>query len=117
MGQKFKIEWSEPGKLIADTQCFGATHTIDSRIEIDGGLTHERERETLIHEILHQMVSHSGLGLDDEEEEKIVSFLGTALHHHITSNPSLWRWVMRPAPGDSHEPPTQPQQHSDGPQK
>lgn len=62
------------------------------RITLRSRLEPSRERETLVHEILHAGLD--GLGLEDELEERIVLRLADQLHQVIRDNPDLVSYLI-----------------------
>lgn len=99
MGHDYSITYVPSGTLSAGgDMCWGLTDTNEQTIQVEEGLSHDKERSITLHESLHQMITYSGLELDDETEEAIVSYLGDALVGHMRDNPSFWRYlVQRPA--------------------
>lgn len=101
MSSDYSIKWVERDTLVVDGDtCHGATKHSRQSIEIELGQTHIQERDTVLHECLHQMFAASGLDLKPELEERIVGFLGGAVIHHLHENPSLWRYLAQKAPKD-----------------
>jgi hypothetical protein len=103
MGFVYKVLWLPPGAVKGSDgeECYGITDHDTQAISIDSGMSHDRERETVVHESLHQMFGTANLGLDYDLEEKIVSFMGAALVGHMRDNPAFWRYVMQPLPKES----------------
>jgi len=95
MGHKYRLEWKKDLRDEKRRKMFGITNHEESLIQFDEGMNLEREKETVLHEIIHQMFAHSGLGYEEEEEEQLASFLGNALLHHMSENRVLWRYLMR----------------------
>jgi hypothetical protein len=102
MGHDYKILW-EPSSSITlmgpngeEVRCYGLTEEGDQTIRMEDSLAPTLERAILLHETLHQLINSSGLELDGEVEEKVVTFLGEALGSNIQSNPAYWRYVTRP---------------------
>ena len=106
MGQYFKIEYvqkiidhDDPSKTV-----YGQLDDENSVINIENGMHHERERDTLIHETLHQMLNKSGIRWkDDKQEEEVIEFLGSAILSHIRDNKKFWAYVMEPPPDEGEE--------------
>lgn len=74
--------------------CDGLLDTGRGVIRIDDGLPPARERETLVHELLHQLIDAPGLDLDGEQEERIVTQLAAAIGAHLAENPGLWAYLL-----------------------
>lgn len=93
-GIRFEITYPSELKDDQEEGALGLTDHLKNSIQILDGQPHEREREVLIHEVLHQMAEYSGIAFRKNQEEQIVSYYGSALLSHIRDNPSFWRYVM-----------------------
>lgn len=67
-------------------------------IAVQDSLPHDKQREIVLHEILHQMAGLGNLGLGPEDEEKVATFFGAALVGHMRDNPTLWRYLLKKPP-------------------
>lgn len=72
---------------------FGRTMKRPSVIEVDRDQGVEQERNTVVHELLHAIVSMAGDLGDDSDEERIVSTLSPWLLTMLRENPSLVRYL------------------------
>ncbi|NBB81654.1 MAG: hypothetical protein GVY36_19800 [Verrucomicrobia bacterium] len=54
---------------------------------------------TLLHEILHGCFHVGSLGLEHDEEERIVTVLTNQLIAAMQDSPDVFRWIMRNANG------------------
>jgi len=104
MGQYCKIVYldSIPGDN-ADERLFGKFDDATYSIYIEDGQPHERERDTLVHEVLHQLFSKSGVDFKGDQEETVVSYLGGALLAHIRENKKFWDYVLIPPPPEDDD--------------
>ena len=101
MGINYQIRYSPS---VASGSQWGETDHSLQTIEVDETLAHDKEREIVMHEILHQMAGLGNLGLTDEDEEKVCTFFGAALIGHLRDNPTLWRYLLKKPPKCSQEP-------------
>ena len=93
MGHSFRIKWVN--EIAVDgAPSNGSCAVDDAEIEIQNGLVPSIERETLIHEVLHQMLRHGG-GIPDAMEETLVHYLGASIATHIDQNKGFWSYVCR----------------------
>lgn len=94
MSHTYEIEWVPQESIeVEGGRCWGLTEHAEHRIRIEDTMPQSREREVLLHEVLHQMFMQSGLPLSHEEEEAVVRFFGGALIHHLDQNPKFWRYI------------------------
>lgn len=100
MGQTYTISF-DPVVMVEGDECYGCCTHDDQSIHVLDGMPHDRERDTVLHESLHQMLSTANVGLDEVLEEKIVTFLGSALVGHMRDNPTLWRYLLQKPPKDT----------------
>ena len=71
----------------------GEIDFIGQKILIDGGISAEKEKVVLLHEVLHGICE--GLGLDDlNNDETLIQSLSTALHQCLKDNPILTKGVI-----------------------
>lgn len=93
MGHVYKIKYQvEVKSEEGDTLC-GETDNNKCTILIEEGMPATKERETLLHEVIHQLRDNNTLPY--EQEEALVTHLGAALNAHIADNPLFWRYVTR----------------------
>jgi Zn-dependent peptidase ImmA (M78 family) len=95
MGHSYRLEWGPDLKAEDGDKAFGITDHERSVIKLDSGMNPERERETMLHEVIHQMLTHSALGLREKQEEKLAEFFGNAIAHHLMVNKPFWRYLMQ----------------------
>lgn len=102
-GQRYRVAFVEPGTLryrppgAAEAfDCAGLMDPTHKALRIDGGLDPAEERQTIIHEVLHQVLAPEveRLGLDAEQEEAVVTYLGSALGAHVGANAGLWAYLI-----------------------
>ena len=75
--------------------CYGLTDNDRGWIQIEDNLRPSKEREVLIHELLHQMLAANRPSwLDTDMEEDVCAFLGVALGAHLDANPLLWKYLL-----------------------
>jgi hypothetical protein len=103
MGQTYRVAFESPDKVVNDegSACYGTTEHDANRIQVCDNLGHDKERDTVLHECLHQILTLGGLGLEDEVEERLCTFLGTALIGHMRDNPGIWRYLNQRPPKDT----------------
>lgn len=77
---------------------WGETDHEQQRIQVQDALTHDKEREVVLHEALHQMMGLGNIGLSPRDEEKVATFFGAALVGHMRDNPTLWRYLIQKPP-------------------
>ena len=97
MGQSYTFSF-DPAVTVEGEECYGSCIHEDQSIHVLEGMPHDRERDTALHECMHQMFSTANVGLDGETEEKVVTFLGSALIGHMRDNPMLWRYLLQKPP-------------------
>lgn len=100
MGTDYSISF-DPKVEVEGDDCYGSTVHDTQSIHIADGYPHDLERNTVLHECLHQMFSLAHLGLEPEVEEKVCTFLGAAVVGHIRDNPGLWRYLTQKPPKES----------------
>lgn len=100
MGYDYSITF-DPVVRVEGEECYGATNHDDQRISILEGMPHDRERDTVLHECIHQILSNANAGLDPEVEEKVCTLLGTALVGHMRDNVTLWRYLLQKPPKET----------------
>jgi len=52
---------------------------------------------TLLHEILHCCCSVGHIGLEDEDEERVVTIMANTLISAMQNNPDVFRWILSQA--------------------
>ena len=105
MGQYIKLVY-QPAvreKENPDQRLYGMFDEETDSIYIEDGMPHNRERDTLIHEVLHQLFSMSGIEFKGEMEETVTAYLGGAILSHMRDNGKFWRYVMEPAPKEEDD--------------
>jgi hypothetical protein len=100
-GHRYRVAFVEPGSIsfkpAGAAQAFECAGLMDPNrklIRIDGGLSPEDERATIIHEVLHQLLQGAKLGLSEEQEEDVVTYLGGALGAHVGANAGVWGYLI-----------------------
>lgn len=89
----FKVQYPEELESGGE-ECDGLCHVDKRLLEVKKTLVPHLKAETLVHETLHQMVAFSGLGLSDDDEERIVDFFAKALMAHMGDNRQYWGYVQ-----------------------
>ena len=79
LGQKFKIKYLPPDEM--EENCEGVVYTSRREIHLDNSLPLEQLRRVLIHEIMHAILSISGISekLSYTVEESIAVAMESAL--------------------------------------
>jgi hypothetical protein len=93
MGHVYKIRWLQEVKNSEGDPLNGQTDNDKAIIEMEEGMVPSKERETLIHEVLHQILE--SYTMPDDMEEGLVTYLGAGLASHIQDNPLFWRYASR----------------------
>jgi hypothetical protein len=93
MGHTFRIKYLAKVE-VEGKESNGSCDMDTNTIEIAENLLPSKERETLIHEILHQLLQ-TGVTVPDTLEEPLVEFLGASLAAHIEQNKGFWTYVCR----------------------
>lgn len=93
MGQRYKVEFVEK---IGEGDRYGETDHIAKRIQVESVADHDKQRETLLHEIMHQLCHMTEIALEDEVEERVATLLGRAIYGHMNDNRALWKWMQQP---------------------
>ena len=97
MGRTYKVAFSPEG-TVGDGTLWGQTDHSAQTIQVEEGLSHDKERGIITHEMLHQLLSLSGLALSESTEEAVCTYLGEALVGHIRDNPTFWRYLLQRPP-------------------
>ena len=83
------------------TELLGQCDRNFNKIEIESGLPLTKQAEVEIHELLHGMLSGSGMFPEDSDEELLVTDLAVRLVSFAQDNPDwLRRWIGRCARPD-----------------
>lgn len=82
-------------RSVEDNERWGATSPTRQEIVFIGELSAERERETMLHELIHAV----GDGLKAGLTEQQVHILARGLWSVLAGNPKLARWLMATANG------------------
>ena len=100
LGQYCKIVYCPKviDKEDPDKRLFGMFDDETYSIYIEENLEHSRERDTLLHEVLHQLFAMSGLTWKKDQEETVTAYLGGAILSHIQENKKFWQYVMESPP-------------------
>lgn len=97
MGQKYSIEYYDNIKTDDKEDVYGDTDKGKKRIRIDlsNNKSQSLVRSTLLHEVLHAILSQSGLDnlLTDEVEEAIVVAIEHGLFPLVEFRPSIWERI------------------------
>ncbi|AZB66823.1 TPA: hypothetical protein K8054_000263 [Staphylococcus pseudintermedius] len=80
-GVKYKIDQLED--VDNNPNCLGLCVYKDSLIQLKRGLSFERKKQTLIHELLHAMLYEAGY---EEHDETLVSNLSIVINQVIGEN-------------------------------
>lgn len=96
MGHTYKIRYLAEVKN-SDGDCLsGETDNDKAIIDIEEGMVPSKEREVLVHEVLHQIIE--SFPLPEDLEESLVTYLGAGLSAHIDANPLFWKYTTRRLP-------------------
>ncbi len=91
--RKYDIHWDKG--LFGEHDHYGYCKHDFKEMHIDDGLHGFDLADVLMHEVLHQLVHRSGLPVNEDEEENLVNYLGTAIASHMKDNPQLWRYAVQ----------------------
>lgn len=96
-GKTYAIHYVDNNKLKHEdgTICMGLAEHQKMQLRIEDGNLPDVEADTLIHEMLHQLLFANGDPLDEETDELVAQTLGTALFAHIRENPEFWKYINR----------------------
>lgn len=61
-------------------------------IRYDADATHDVQRETVFHEMLHVVLEHTDI--DPERHEDIIRAVSPLLLHLLSENPRLLKWLV-----------------------
>lgn len=83
-------------KQLADMDLLGETHSNDGLIDIKRKQSPANKRDTLLHEVLHAIVFHSGLGhgLSHDDEERLVVTISPWILAVLRDNPALVDYLL-----------------------
>jgi len=104
LGLDYKIEYV-PDLVVDGDELNGLCKHVEETILIAENLSHHTERETILHEILHQIIGKGGFPLPAKWEEGLVTFLAGALIAHLKDNRALWRFLLEKDPGKQTDTP------------
>jgi hypothetical protein len=95
MGVPYRIVFESHEQVKDDegNAAYGTTSHDSERIQVCDNLSHHKERDTLLHELLHQMLGLAHVELPDGVEERVCTFLGTALTGHMQDNHEFWAYI------------------------
>lgn len=95
-GAEFKIKYR---KFAESEKALGLCRYKEARLEIATGQTQFDTKDTVLHEILHAILSkqgHSGRCFENALEEKYVNPIATGVIGILQDNPELARWLIEP---------------------
>lgn len=90
IGKRHRIEWDCDLREGDDVLISGYFHLSKKLIQIAGGQTHDDERETLLHEILHALE----VQMDAEIPEPKLRQLAVGLYAALKDNPKLVTYLL-----------------------
>jgi hypothetical protein len=96
MGHVYKIKYVTEIKDDEGCVLNGQTDNDKAIVLIEEGMPASKERETFLHELLHQLLEVCGL--PEDVEEQVCTYGGAALGAHISENPLFWRYITRRLP-------------------
>jgi Zn-dependent peptidase ImmA (M78 family) len=76
-----------------DSDSLGEWHANKAEIHYDPNATEPVLRETLLHEMLHAVLDHTGL--DPEDHETIIRSISPLLLHLLKENPKMFAWLVQ----------------------
>jgi Zn-dependent peptidase ImmA (M78 family) len=85
-GCTYKIKMQKD--LVRNMNLFGMCNTADNTITVDSNVSIDRLEQTIVHELLHALLTESGY-VPDEQEEELVERLGITLHQFLRENFAL----------------------------
>lgn len=95
-GKTYSIRYIDKGKLKVDGDLLaGYCDHQRQIISIENGQSPDNEADTLIHEVLHQLLCSFGAPLPEDLEETVAQTLGTAIFAHVRENPDFWKHITR----------------------
>lgn len=92
MGRRYRVEVVEK---VGEGDRYGETDHIAKVIRLEAASDHDQLRETLLHEIIHQVAYMMEMNLPDDSEEQVATVLGRALLGHMRDNHALWTWMLK----------------------
>lgn len=96
MGHDYEVSFQPAGTINVDGQeAYGSTDHSSRRIAVEDNLPHDKEREVVLHETIHQILSTANANLKEDVEEHVCTLLGAALIGHIRDNPAYWRYILK----------------------
>lgn len=98
-GKIYKIRYVKPDSLKHEdgTTCIGLTDHQKQIIKIEDQQTSDNEADTLIHEVMHQILNSYGITLPEDVEEMTADSLGKGIFAHVRENPEFWRFIFKAA--------------------
>lgn len=90
-GRTYRVLKETVGGLGQDR--VGSCDNINQIIVIDALQSPVEEADTLLHEVLHAIAYTMKIGLDLDDEEKVVAALATGLLGVIQDNPEFGEWL------------------------
>lgn len=92
MGRRYRVEVVEK---VGDGDRYGETDHLSKVIRLESASDHDQIRETLLHEIIHQVAYMMEMNLPEDSEEQVATVLGRALLGHMRDNHALWTWMLK----------------------
>lgn len=92
LGRNYAISYVPPSLL--SNAAMGLTMNELQRITVEDGQTPIEEADTVFHETLHALCATLHLGLEHDEEERIVATLATGIVGMLQDNPEYAQWLI-----------------------
>lgn len=89
-GFDYTIDWNASRELMADGN-WGQTDSFSNTIKVDGQASLQRQRETLLHEVLH--AASYVLTSDNQPSEAQIKALAIGLFQTIRDTPDFWSFI------------------------
>ena len=87
----YEVDWFSRTQSDASEK-YGYCHMTDLQIGICEHMPKSRQRQTMLHEVLHAI--HETMGLDDKSpEEDFTHRVAAGLALFITDNLAVWAWI------------------------
>lgn len=87
----YTIEW---GYIPFDCEfLYGRTNPRLTLMEINDGVAKSQQRDTLLHEILHAVITETHLTFDGNAEEEIIRVVTPLLLGVLRENPGVVKWL------------------------
>lgn len=92
-GRRARVIWRR-GKIDPGSETFGSYEPDTNEIRIGPHQTPRTERETFLHEVLHQQFHYAGIVLPRGMEETVIELLTPWLLQVIQLNPEVIDYLM-----------------------